>query len=285
MIIRRTPQSSHWYGKDGAPFYSVPKLDGSGMRPTTIRDAFKAGAYRSVTNVLSVLAKPGLDVWKAEQTILSALTLPKLAGENDHEFAERVIVDSQEQAKKAAEAGTRLHELAAGWLVSGQIPAPASEERLLAPFMAWCQSNLDPDAGLLASEVVVLNHQHAYAGRLDIAARMNDGSIALLDLKTQEVSRSPKNEPQPGFYDEYAMQLAAYSRGIFADGSYPPPMPWRLISLVVDRKQPGLYSREWTNPEHVLESSEPHFQAFLAAAKVWSYIKRGTPGIDLKKAA
>ncbi len=286
MIIRRPDKGAHWYLKSGDAFYMTPKADGEGLRPVTIRDAFKVGAYRSVTNVLAVLDKPGLDLWKTEQTIISALTLPKLEGENDHEFAERVIIDSQAQGKKAAEAGTRLHELAGGWLISGQIPAPDSESRLLAPFQAWCQANLHPDDPLVAApESVVLNHQYAYAGRADLPVRFKDGSIAHVDLKTQEVKLDTRAQPKPAFYDEWALQLAAYSRGIFADGSYPPPMPWRLISLVIDRTRPGCYMHEWTDPLHPLETSEPHFQAFLAAARVWSYLKRGTPGLDAKKAA
>lgn len=286
MIIKRPDRSAHWYRRDGTPYYTVEKLDGSGPRPTTIRDAFKAGAYRSVTNVLGVLDKPGLDFWKAEQTILSSLTLPRLDGEDLHTFAERVIVDSQEQARKAAEAGTRLHELAGGWLISGEIPAPDSESRLLAPFQEWCLTNLDAEDGMVAApESVVLNHSYGYAGRVDLPVRFKDGSIAHVDLKTQEVKLDAKAKPKPEFYDEWALQLAAYSRCVFADGSYPAPMPWRLISLVVDRRSPGCYMHEWTDPANPLASAEPHFQAFLAAAKVWTYFKGGTPGIDLKKAA
>lgn len=301
MLIIRQEKSSHYYLKDGTPFYEVPKLDGSGPRSVTIRDAFKARAYRSVTNVLGVLDKPGLDAWKQEQCVLSALTLPRLDGEDDHSFAERAMIDSEQQAKKAADAGTALHDLAGAWLRTGAIPVNEESERreigdprptmaaLMAPFQAWCQTNLDPDAGIVMTpESVMLNHQHAYAGRVDFPVRLRDGSIAILDLKTQDVklstAKKDHGQPKPAFYDEWAMQLAAYSRGIFADGSYPPPMPWRLISLVMDRNRPGLFEKEWTDPANPLASSEPDFQAFLAAARVWSHFKRGTPGIDLKAA-
>lgn len=293
MLIRRPDKSSHWYTRDGLPFYEVPKLDGSGMRPATVRDAFKAGAYRSVTNVLSVLDKPGLDAWKQEQAVLSALTLPRIEGEDEHTFAERILIDADEQSRKAREAGTRLHELAANWLQFGSLPVVAEElpgipssQALIAPFQAWCQSNLHPDNGLIMPpESVMINHQYAYAGRVDLPVRMADGSIAIIDAKTQDVKRDKKDKPKPEFYDEWALQLAAYSRCIFADGSYPPPMPWRLISLVIDRTRPGVYAHEWTDPLNPLPSAEPHFQAFVAVAKVWTYLEGGTPGIDAKKAA
>lgn len=286
MLIRRPDQGAHWYSRDGQPFYTVEKLDGSGPRAATIRDAFKTGAYRSVTNVLNLLDKPGLDAWKQEQCILSALTLPRFDHEDEHAFAERVIIDAGEQAKKAAEAGTRLHELSQDWIVSGKIPSTPGAERLLAPFQAWVQANVDPEQGLvMPPESVVLNHQHGYAGRVDLPLRMKDGSIAHVDIKTQEVKRDAKGQPKPTFHEDWAMQLAAYSRCIFADGSYPPPMPWRLISMVMDRSQPGIYLKEWTDPLNPLPSSEPHFQAFLSVCKVWTYYKGGTPGIDAKKAA
>lgn len=301
MLIIRPEKSAHWYLKDGTPFYEVPKLDGSGPRPTTIRDAFKAGAYRSVTNVLGVLDKPGLDAWKQEQVVLSALTLPREENEDEHTFAARAMRDSDEQAKKAADAGTALHDLAGGWLMTGAIAVNEDSEareigdlrptmgNLLAPFQEWCRMNLDQDQGMvMPPESVMLNHQHGYAGRVDFPVRLRDSSIAILDLKTQDVklnqAKKALGEPKPAFYDEWAMQLAAYSRCIFADGSYPPPMPWRLISLVMDRTRPGLYEKEWTDPANPLPSSESHFQAFLAASRVWSYFKGGTPGIDLKAA-
>lgn len=288
MLIIRQEKSSHYYLKDGTPFYEVPNAsrgDGT-MRAVKITDAFKAGAYRSVTNVLGVLDKPGLDAWKQEQCVLSALTLPRLDGEDEHAFAERVMQDSDEQSKKARDAGTRLHELAAAWLTTGNIPGPDSEARLLAPFQAWCQSNLNPAAPLvMPAESVMLNHDYGYAGRVDWPARMADGSIAIIDAKTQDVKiDKKKGTPKPEFYDEWAMQLAAYSRSIFADGSYPPPMPWRLISMVIDRTQPGCYIKEWTDPANPLPSAEPHFQAFIHTARVWTYLKGGTPGIDLKAA-
>jgi hypothetical protein len=285
MIIKRTEKSAHWYLKNGEPFYIVQRADGEGPRTVRITDAYKVGAYRSVTNVLSVLDKPGLDVWKQEQCVLSALTLPRVENEDSQAFAERVLIDAEAQTRKAAEDGTRLHELCGTWLLSGNVPAPDHEREKLLPFIEWCEKNLHPTSGLIANEGVVLNHQYAYAGRLDVAVRLADGSIALIDMKTQEVKLSPKGVPKPDFYDEWALQLAAYSRCIFSDGSYPPPFPWRLISLVIDRARPGCYFKEWTDPANPLASSEPHFQAFIAACKVWTYLKGGTPGIDLKKAA
>jgi hypothetical protein len=37
--LLRTEKSSHWYDKDGNAVFEIPKKDGSGMRPTTVKDA------------------------------------------------------------------------------------------------------------------------------------------------------------------------------------------------------------------------------------------------------
>ena len=68
-------ESTHWYDKAGQPRYTVIGANGN-ERPTTLRDARKDGLVPSVTTVMSVAAKPGLEAWKLNQAFLSALTLP-----------------------------------------------------------------------------------------------------------------------------------------------------------------------------------------------------------------
>lgn len=82
MILVPRESASHWYFPDGSPLHEVERADGKGTRPTNLRDARKLGLYPSVTNILSVLAKPGLNAWKQEQAILAALTLPRRSGES-----------------------------------------------------------------------------------------------------------------------------------------------------------------------------------------------------------
>jgi hypothetical protein len=60
----------------------MPTADGSGERPTTIRDAKRLGLYPSVTSILGVLAKPGLEKWKLDQVALACLRTPKQAEES-----------------------------------------------------------------------------------------------------------------------------------------------------------------------------------------------------------
>lgn len=101
--------SEHWYNRDGSPFYRIIGANGK-ERDVTIRDARKVGAVPSVTTVLDLLAKPELTQWKVRQGILAALTLPRIADEAEDVYLARILTDSAEQAKAAAEEGTRIHD-------------------------------------------------------------------------------------------------------------------------------------------------------------------------------
>ena len=103
LIERQAP--SHWYLQDGRPFHEIANASGTGNRAVTLRDARKVLAFPSVTNVLGVLAKPGLDAWKIEQGIMAALTLPRRPDEPLDAFARRVVEDMGEQVEKAADLG------------------------------------------------------------------------------------------------------------------------------------------------------------------------------------
>src|SRR6266436_7275945 len=91
-------EACHYYARDGAPVYEVPRAKGDGTRPTTLADARKRDLVPSVTNVLNVAAKPGLETWKAQQLLQSALTLPRIEGETLDAYALRVIEDSKAQS-------------------------------------------------------------------------------------------------------------------------------------------------------------------------------------------
>lgn len=101
--------SEHWYRGDGSPCYEVEKKAG-GMRPATLADARKMQLVPSVTTVLGIIAKPQLETWKVRQGILAALTLPRATDEQEDAWLARVLDDSRQQAKAAAEEGTRIHD-------------------------------------------------------------------------------------------------------------------------------------------------------------------------------
>ncbi len=113
-------EASHWYAQDGSPVYEVARAKGDGMRPTTLADARKLNLVPSVTLILGCAAKPGLDVWKLRQMFEVAYTTPRIDGESDDDFYGRVVIESKEKARLAAERGTELHAAIEEWIQYGK---------------------------------------------------------------------------------------------------------------------------------------------------------------------
>ena len=95
----------HWYDLDG-------NLIDFSLRSKANKKLFADGnVMPSITSVIGQLGKPGLEKWKQEQVILAALTLPRENSETDMDFAKRIIEDSREKSKQAAELGSTIHNL------------------------------------------------------------------------------------------------------------------------------------------------------------------------------
>ena len=141
LITRQEP--SHWYLRDGRPFHEIANRDGTGNRATTLRDARKVLALPSVTNVLGVLAKPGLDAWKIEQGIMAALTLPRLPDEPLDAFARRVVEDMGAQVEKAADFGSRIHNACEVYALNNQLPEDKELLPFFEPWRRWFDENVE----------------------------------------------------------------------------------------------------------------------------------------------
>lgn len=123
-------------------------------------DARKVLALSSVTNVLGVLVKPGLDAWKIEQGIVSALTLPRHPGEELGDFAHRVVADNK-AVKREKEGG-----LARGGLDHGLIPMDTEEKEAAPAYVSVSvESGLDDQVlGAWSSPKVVDVPTHEFVG-------------------------------------------------------------------------------------------------------------------------
>ena len=60
LIKERQAESGHWYDREGNPAYTVIGKNGK-PRGTTLRDARTLNLCPSVTTILGVAARPGLD--------------------------------------------------------------------------------------------------------------------------------------------------------------------------------------------------------------------------------
>lgn len=250
-------RDSHWYHKDGRACHEVPYADPSkGMRPTTLRDAKKLNLVPSVTNILQIKAKPGLDVWKLEQAILASLTLPRKAGETEDEFVKRIADDMEQEASAAAEWGTAIHEQIESYNQDRCFSGTGEILNYVAGYETWYRANVDEILGIEESVV----HPLGYAGRLDIRLRLKDGRTAVVDIKSQKL----KGKLKPAFYKEWAIQLAAYK------AAHAEPTD-TIISLVIPSDAPGpAFPWEW-------DDSQSAWEAFQACHRLWCWDKDYTP--------
>jgi hypothetical protein len=248
-IIARSAESVHWYRQDGAPQYTVKAKDGSD-RPTTLRDARKMDLVPSVTTIMKIAAKPGLEQWKLEQMLLAAMTLPQLDGEPEKAYIARIVADSKETGKKAAELGTRIHESIEAWmdgvrLVEHEDEARAFEESILSHFKTSLVQPWLTERSF--------SSPLGFGGKVDLycAADWYAPLGIVLDAKSKDFGPDDKIDA----YDENLMQLAAYRHGLSVPRA-------RCANVFISRTHPGLVKVvEWS--EEDLEKGWEMFQSLL----------------------
>lgn len=249
-IIVRAAESVHWYrSEDGQPQYTVKAKDGSD-RPTTLRDARKLNLVPSVTTVMKIAAKPGLDVWKNEQLLLAALTLPRVDGETEKEFIARVVMDSKATAKAAAERGTRVHESIEAWY---QGVRPVEHDEIAKGFEEAVFNHFKTHPFQTWETEVSFSHPLGFGGKTDLFTRPDESAPVgiMLDAKTKEFG--PDDEVPA--YDEHLMQLAAYRIGVGMPNA-------RCANVFASVSHPGLVKvKEWS--EEDLRRGWAMFQALL----------------------
>ena len=193
-------ESSRWYSKSGDTIESVPSKAGTPRKPT-IRDARKEGWLPSVTTILSCAAKPALDHWKQKNAIIAALTTPRIEGEGEDAFAERVLsVDAQSVSDAAKEHGKRVHAAIEQALKGEQY------DDALAPWVMPVLDACTKYGKIRYNEKSIVGE--GYAGKTDAVFEL-DGNLTVVDFKT--CSTIPKAQ-----YDEHLMQLGAYANALKA---------------------------------------------------------------------
>jgi len=224
----RASESNHWYTRDGVPQYTVPsKKDGS-LRNTTLRDARTMNLIPSVTTVLGVAAKPALLAWLQQQVLLAALTLPRRPDEPEKEYIDRIINDSKEQGRSAADAGTDIHASIQGYY-EGKSTGKHQES-----VTACSKAVYDHFAEQDWISERSFAHDLGFGGKCDLFS--GDGEGVVIDIKTKEFSDPTKVDG----YDEHLMQLSAYRVGLGIPKA-------RCANVFVSRSVPNLaVVKEWS---------------------------------------
>lgn len=240
----------HWYNSDGELIETVTMGNGR-TRRTTLADARKHGYIPSVTTIMTVVAKPQLERWKIKQSIMAALTLPRIDGESDEEWLKRIEQDSQKQAKEAAEEGTRVHDAISRAYMG------LSVEPKYAPHVEAAQSEvkkLFPDIDDWETEKSFVSHI-GFAGRVDLHS---PSTGVVVDFKGKD----------GGFMDGKKMaydqnqQLAAYQKGLGFHFT-------ECANVFFSRTHPGaVASRIWS-----IDEIKIGWEIFKASHKLWVALK------------
>jgi hypothetical protein len=219
-------ESGHWYTRDGIPRYTVIGKNGK-ERNTTLRDARTESLVPSVTTVLNVMAKPALIQWLQKQVLMAALTLPRINDEPEDDYIARIMTDSKEQGRKAADDGTAIHASIQGFY-EGTVSTQHEEHvkaTVAALYAAFGQQPWIAERPF--------GHSHGFGGKCDLHSTVGDGIVA--DVKTKEFSDPDKVD----LYDDHLMQLAAYRVGLGIPAA-------RCANVFVSRSVPGLVVvKEW----------------------------------------
>lgn len=227
MKVSAPAESGHWYTRDGTPTYTLVGKNGK-IRNTTLRDAREMNLIPSVTTILNVAAKPQLIQWMQKQVLLAALTLPKIDVESEEAYLARILEDSKEQGRAAADAGTDIHAAIEAFY-RGEVWNKHQEH------VQACAKALDDHFGHQAWVAErSFGHELGFGGKVDLHCH---GIVA--DVKTKEFTDASKVDG----YDEHLMQLAAYRVGL--------GMPHaRCVNVFVSRSVPGLcVLKEWSDEE------------------------------------
>lgn len=262
ILTQSKAPAGHWYRVDGSPMHRLVTSDGSGERPTTLSDARRLGLFPSVTGILSVLAKPGLERWKLQQVALAALRHPKQMAESEDYWCGRVQSAAFEQVELAANLGTQIH-----WALELAMDGRAYPEAMrpyVEPVLAWKQKT---GIQIMDREVRLVNRENGFAGTADVIFRYGRNGIGILDYKTRKTK--PGEAVQA--YDNQAMQLAAYGATYWGEFNIR-----RLLAanVFISTTEPGRVA--------VIKHPDPvkDWKAFRLVAALWRY----QTGYDPRKA-
>ena len=248
-----SPDSAHWYQRDGVACHTVPSLKGE-PRPTTLRDARKLGLLPSVTNILGVIAKPELTAWLQEQAVMAALTLPRIAGETEDAFAKRVVEDSLTTRDNAADFGTAFHHGAERIAQTLELDLQHPAADWLWHYRDWYQAQVRE---LHWTERTLVEPLRGFAGTADLLVEHREHGLCIVDLKTMKIR--PGEKPKP--YKSWCYQLAAYRDAVVIGDE----RPVKCLNLIVNSLQAA------PPVEHLWSEEElgSGLEAFYAAHRLW----------------
>jgi hypothetical protein len=152
-----------------------------------------------VTTALSVIDKPALRNWYAEQAAKRAVDeWDELATLPISQRLERIRYGARDTVTAAALRGNEIHDLGQKLANGEDVDVPPEHVGPVEAYARWLD---EWDVETIAAETPCANTQYGYGGTADLWGRVGarDGAVCLLDIKTGK-----------GVYNETGLQLAAY---------------------------------------------------------------------------
>lgn len=248
--------SARYYKPDGSPAYEAG-----------IREARDHGYGISVTSVTKQWTNPGLERYKQRSVLEAALTLPRLPGEDDAEFIERVMEDAGEHASRAADLGILVHAAMEAYITDGKLRDDHLPPDVRESVIAAC--NWVDEMSLIGAVEEPFYHPYGYGGKRDFHgfSRKEGGEQAplLVDWKTQFIHSQNKNGSlKATFYETWAWQLAAYRAGTDVPAD-------RCFSVIISTNPeiPGIKVKQWPATHKAHTNISQGERVFMNLLKTW----------------
>ena len=235
-----------------------------------------AGKFPSVTTILSVIGKPALIAWAANEerkaVVNAAATLycnapvePKMSREAYE--ASLVTFLGKEKAhtkllEKAGSIGTAVHALIE-WNLRKRLgqtvgPQPALPLEATSCFAAYEHWEVSAELKPVAIEQVVWSASRGYAGTMDVLGEVtHEGKRVMVVLDWKTSAR---------VYKEAHMQVSAYCAALLEMGHASQPLHGLIVRLPKTTRDP--------EPEFQLVHADEqpgHMEAFMAALRLWQW--------------
>lgn len=228
---------SRFYDKSGTPQLLIPKVDGSGLRPTHIGDAKKRGWVASVSTISGIVRLDDfLTDWKIGQHLDAAAGSGELLSRNHDEWKKHVRKMADKWMSEAPKLGSRVHGILEYYhrlrARGEKLDALKDTEPDLLPYLvAMHQFSEDNGIKALSPEHVerrVVVPTARSAGTCDLIGTWQGKGTVVFDYKTQRVRKEAR------FYPTFPLQLAAYWKGLGGKG--------KICSIIIDTSKHGEYS-------------------------------------------
>lgn len=177
----------------------------------------------SVSGITRVLSAPGLDYYKARQTVKACFDSPAIGEEDFDIYFKHIMEKSGEDASGAADLGTVVHAALESFysepLIYQKHDILVNDQAVSSDDFINAVSEKINELGLeiMHSEKVLVNNAFGYAGTTDIIFKSNDG-YGIADFKTKRTKAGKPVEP----IETHPLQIAAYVAAHWGEGfDYP----------------------------------------------------------------